>query len=146
MPGVKMQPPGGPMPPQQMGGPQPGAGMPPINMQRPGGPMPPQQWGGGQGGPSQQPGGGGGLPPGFNPAMLQALMAHMQSQGSSGMQPSLGGIASMMGGYGPSGGPMGGGGMAGMFPGMASRMGPMPPQAQGGPQRQMPMNPGLLTR
>jgi hypothetical protein len=140
MPNVRMQPPGGPMPPQQMGGPQPGAGMPPIGMQRPGGPMPPQQFGG----PSQQPGGGGGLPPGFNPAMLQALMAHMQGGGMGGGQSGYGGMASMMGGYNGAPSPMqSGGGMASMFPGMASRMGPMQP---GGPQRQMPMNPGLLTR
>lgn len=137
MPPVNMQRPGILPPPQSMGGPMPpqgqGGPMPGVGMQRPGGPMPPQQMGGGP----MPPQGQGGLPPGFNPAMLQALMAHMQSQGAPGMQPSLGGLASMMGGYGPSGS------MAGMFPGMASRMGPMP---MGGPQRQMPMNPGLLTR
>jgi hypothetical protein len=140
MPPVNMQRPGILPPPSQMGGPMPpqgqGGPMPGVGMQRPGGPMPPQQMGGPQAG---------GLPPGFNPAMLQALMAHMQSQGApGGMQQSMSGLGSMMGGYGGAPSPMQTpGGMAGMFPGMASRMGPMP---QGGPQRQMPMTPGLLTR
>lgn len=124
MPNVRMQPPGGPMPPTTMG-PRPGQ-LPSPQMQPPGGPMPPQTMGG------PQPNAGG-----FNPAMLQALLAHMGGGGG------MGAMSGMFGGGGGYGGPspnilasaMGG-----------ARGGMMPPQ-QGGFQRGLPFqNPGLLTR
>lgn len=162
MPNVGMQPPGPQGGPQQMGGPSPGGmpflppqpspnGGPPQTMGGPMAGMGPLQAimnqrqgagaynGGGQGFAQAMNGGGMG---GFNPAMLSALMAHMNSQGSGGMSPSLGGFASAMGG--PTGG--GPSPFAGMFARGNMGGGPMGPPMRQGPASGMPMNPGLLTR
>jgi hypothetical protein len=79
-----------------------------------------RQMPGAQGGYSGM--GGGGLPPGFNPAMLQALMAHMGGQQGGG----FGG-----GGMMQQGNPFAGGGAM-------SNMGAFMGQPQGAPQMQPP--------